>query len=38
MFARIVAGREKDKRHRCFFIIDEGQSDLVLNERLATYF
>lgn len=38
LFTSVVAGQETAKRHRCFFIIDEGLADMGLNEAIATYF
>jgi 3-dehydroquinate synthase len=38
LFAEIVAGDEANKRHRCFFIIDEGLADLDLDQKIAAYF
>lgn len=38
LFAQIVSGTEPAKRHRCFFIIDEGLVDMHLDKVIATYF
>ena len=38
LFAKVVAGDETAKRHRCFFVIDEGLSDLDLIATIASYF
>ncbi|MEH6647773.1 3-dehydroquinate synthase [Sulfitobacter sp.] len=38
LFADVVAGEETDKRHRCFFIIDEGLAHLGLEKIIGTYF
>lgn len=38
LFADIVAGQETAKRHRCFFIVDEGLADLDLDTKIAAYF
>lgn len=38
LFATIVEGPYTGKRHRCFFIIDEGLADLGLPQAIATYF
>jgi len=38
LFARIISGDETAKRHRCFFIIDDGLADRNLNEIISAYF
>lgn len=38
LFAQVISGAEVAKRHRCFFIVDEGLSDMHLDETIATYF
>lgn len=38
LFAQIVSGTETTKRHRCFFMIDEGLTDLNLDKDIAAYF
>ncbi|MCG6902804.1 MAG: 3-dehydroquinate synthase [Rhodobacter sp.] len=38
LFARIVRGPETKKRHRCFFMIDEGLASAALTTRISSYF
>lgn len=38
LFVDVVAGEETAKRHRCFFIIDEGLARLNLHKTIAEYF
>lgn len=38
LFVEIVTGSETNKRHRCFFIVDEGLAGQDLDKTIATYF
>lgn len=38
LFAQVVARDETEKRHRCFFIIDEGLAGMGLETKISAYF
>lgn len=38
LFAKIISGDETTKRHRCFFIVDDGLADQNLSEVISAYF